>query len=396
MPRVHLPDGRIVNFPYDMTPEQIQAEVVKLIGSSNTQQPPQERSWTDTAVDALPTIGGAIGGLAGIAGGPLGSIGGAALGGAGGEGFRQTINALRGQGVLRTPTQAAQGIVGQAATQGAADVGGQAIGGVLRTVGRGLYRAGALPINQVFQKYGDVIKTGIQNRVPVSKGGYEKAGRLVSARTGEKAARITDADTRVSFNTAGVVDDAMREMQPYAERLRKAGLGDPLKGSHTEPGFASRAQAIVKENAPGLKPSGLEEIKGTIDDTLGPAYQKLRKREMLTPTEKGSMELSQAMSRAQESVVPNYRQMNRGIMDAVGLQKVIGRRTVGSGGNQGLENALTMAAGPSAIPARLMLIPGVASRAGIASHVVGERPAIFSNVIRAALLGLMSSHDEPQ
>lgn len=32
MPRVHLPDGRVVNFPYSMTPEQIQAEVAKLAG----------------------------------------------------------------------------------------------------------------------------------------------------------------------------------------------------------------------------------------------------------------------------------------------------------------------------------------------------------------------------
>src|SRR3990167_1286275 len=58
----------------------------------------QERSWTDTAVDALPMVGGALGGLAGAIGGPVGAIGGAALGGAGGEGFKQSINALRGKG----------------------------------------------------------------------------------------------------------------------------------------------------------------------------------------------------------------------------------------------------------------------------------------------------------
>ena len=96
---VQTPKGT-VEFPDGMA----DADIERILAADNpapvsSHEPGQksERTWTDTAVDALPVIGGALGGIAGAGLGPL-AIGTAAIGGAGGEGFRRAINDLRGKG----------------------------------------------------------------------------------------------------------------------------------------------------------------------------------------------------------------------------------------------------------------------------------------------------------
>lgn len=364
----------------------------KPMASHEPQEAPK-RTWTDTAVDALPTVGGALGGLVGGIGGTVagmgvggvpGAVGGAALGGAAGEGFRQAIQTLRGKEAPRETGEALTGVGKEAATQAAAELGGQAVGGALRMAGRGLYRAAALPIQQM-TKYGDLITEGIANRVPVSKAGIEKAGRIVTSRQAEKAAAVADADQRVAYATKGILNDAEQKLAPFADSQRLAGLADPSQD------FSARATRIEAANGAGMAPSRVETVKGVIDDTLGPAYKKLRAKEALSADERINMELSHAMSRAQESAMPNYREMNKGISDAVGLKKMIERRTGPGGGNQGLENAMTMLGGPAAVPARIAMLPPVLSRAAIASHVIGEHPGVPSNAIRAALLTLLQN-----
>lgn len=394
MPKVHLPDGRIVNFPDDMPPDQITSAVAKL-----AQPAAPARTWTDTAVDALPTIGGAVGGLVGGIGGSVagmgvggvpGALGGATLGGGAGEAAKQLVNRARGVTAPATMGEAAGNIGKEGAVQGASEAAGMGIGYGLRTLGRGLYRAGALPIQQAFTKYGDLIGAGIENRVPVSKSGLEKAGRIITKRTGDKAAAVAEADTRAMFRTPAVVDKALAGTKDFAETQRLAGLGDPTKA------FQARADRIVAENGPGMLPSQLERVKGGIDDVSGGAFKKLRMREPLSPTERMNVDLTSAMGQAQETVIPGYKDMNKGIMDAVGLKKMIARRTLGTGGNQGLENAMLLAGGPAAIPARLAMLPPVSSRLGIASHMAGEHPQASANAVRAALLAMMSAREPGQ
>lgn len=274
------------------------------------------------------------------------------------------------------------GAMGEAAL---GELGGAVVGKGLKLVGRGLYRAGALPLTQMFGKYGDLISKGLDEAVPVTKAGEKKAGFLRTTAQNTKQSAIAAADNTAGFRTQGVVDDAMSRVQGNADDLRRAGLGDPSKS------FQARGGRIVSENGPGVKPSELESIKSTIDDTLGPAYKKLRMKEALAPNERMSMALSHAAGDAQSTVVPNYKALNKEIMDSEGLRKVIARR-IGPGANQGLENALTMAAGPAAIPARLMMLPGVASTAGIAAH---HAAPVMSQATRAALLAMMGSQNEP-
>jgi hypothetical protein len=362
-----------------------------------------ERSMSDRVADALPTVGGAIGGFVGKVPG-LRTLS-AGIGGAAGQGYGSLVKhageipgavadvarnlvaepratlAGFGQGAREGANKAA----GAGATQAAAQGLGEGVAGGLKLAGRGMYRAGALPLVQMFGKYGDLVKKGVEAGVPVTKKGLEKAGRLKTGAQATKAAAVSAADQRASVLTKGVTNDALTRVAGSADDLRRAGLGDPTKA------HLARAGRIEAENPPGLTPSALDRIKGTIDDTLGPAYKKLRGKEALNPTESMNMALSHSAGDTLSTVVPNYKGLNRDVMDAVGLQKMISRRLQG---NQGLENALTML-NPAMLPARIAMLPGVATTAGVKTYQAGKHAAQpVANSVRAALLALLGGEDE--
>lgn len=269
------------------------------------------------------------------------------------------------------------------AQSAASEVGGAVVGKGLKLVGWAMYRAGALPLVNMFGKYGDVIAKGIEEGVPVTQSGLQKASNLKIAAKATKDAAVSAADQTAGIRTQGVVDAALAKVQPEADALRRAGLGDPTQA------FQARGGRILTENGVGLKPSELEGIKSTVDDTLGGAYKKLRMKESLSPAERMNMAIAHAAGDAQAQVVPGYKALNKEVMDAEGVRRMIARRLQG---NQGLENALTMAIGPAALPARVAMLPGVASTAGIVTHRVGEHAAApTAAAIRAALLAQMSS-----
>lgn len=317
----------------------------------------------------------------------------AGLGAAGGAGLGAIANAALGN---EQGPQTAGGVLGTMAKEGALGATGEgvgrAVGSAAQLAGRGLYRAGLLPINQVLGKYGDVVKTGVENAVPVSKGGLEQATAIKGARILSKKATLSEADQRAMFSANQIGQDALSKLDTQAADLRRAGEGDPSQL------FESRIKAFVNANPNGtLTPSRLEGVKSTLDDRVGGAYAKLRKREPLTPREQARLELTQAASRAQESVVPGYRQMNRGIMDASGLERAIQRRTQGSGGNQGLENALTMLGGISALPTRLLMLPQVLSTAGIGAYKAGQAATVpLAQTLKAALIAALGGTNDQQ
>jgi hypothetical protein len=273
-----------------------------------------------------------------------------------------------------------------AATQGVIGATGPVIGTGLKLAGRGMYRVALAPIQKVLSKYGDVVGEGLRTATPVSKEGLAKATAEKTTRMATKASALADADQRVAFSSKQISDEASKPLSTYAVKQVRAGLPDPT------PDFSDRLAQFRAANPNGsLTPSSLDEIKGTIDDTLGGAYRKVRAREPITGSEKAGMEMSRAMSRANEAAVPQYREMNRSIMDAEGLRQAIERRTLGSGGNQVLDTLLMLLKGPSAIPGRVAMMPEVLSRGGIGAYKAGPVVQKWTPTsLRAALVSALS------
>lgn len=336
----------------------------------------------DHPVQALAILGGlAAAPLTG--GGSLAATAAASgLGAAGGAGLGSIVNAKRGGS--DGPTTAA-GVAKTMATEGALGAVGEGIGraasGALKLAGRGFYRTALQPTQKALSKYGDLVGEGLEQRVPVSASGLEKVSQIKNARLATKNAAVKGADENVGYRTEEIARRASERVEPELGAARRAGLPDGRAA------VTARASQFTAANPAGLKPSETEAIKRTLDDQLGGAFRKVSAREPVTPRERFSMALSKELGDAQAESIPGYRDMNRGVMNAEGLRQAVARRTIGSGGNQGLENALTMFAGPSALPARVAMLPPVLSRVGIGAHDAGRVP--FNLALKTALIAAL-------
>lgn len=197
-------------------------------GDNEASEP--KRTWTDTAVDALPLIGGIAGGLAGLATGP-GAIGTAAIGGAGGEAWKRVINDLRGKGkpADETPGNVLTGI----ATAGAAQGAGQAAGMGLAKVAGALAprvatwalkpsmtlvnrRAGIerLPSARVVK---NITNTVLENRLK----NPDQAAKLVSSLGGQ----VDDVVRAAEQANPKLALDTSKRIPRYIEKLMKSDRG---------------------------------------------------------------------------------------------------------------------------------------------------------------------------
>lgn len=289
---------------------------------------PEPRTWTDTAVDALPMVGGSVGGLLGMAGGPAGAAAGAALGGAGGEGWRRVIQGARGKRNLAqdSMTEAAGGVALEGGKQAAAEVVGGAIGKGLTKVAPRLYRGLLKPSKAIEQGFGgdDVVKTLMDNGVTISEKGLEKVtGRMADSR-GAAMRMVKDAGPGSTFVSPAEV---VREFRPVVETLKKrAAIGQTDELAKV----GERGRRLVRSLGRGVDAEGAQALKETAQDSASGAYRAMERggAKQLGAEDLLDEATARGLRKAVESRVPGVAAQNRT------TQKLIG-------GSRALENALT-------------------------------------------------------
>lgn len=185
--------------------------------------------------------------------------------------------------------------------------------------------------------------------------------------------------------------EAARQIGPLANLVPRSVLGtSQVPGSVITFGDGTPAT--------GMTAKALDTIKGTVDDRLGGAFQKMRQMMPLTTREEGRLALSSAARDTLSDTVPGYQDLNKEIMTTTGLGKALNRRVNGSGANQGLENiasAYGLLSGKlGAAAARVGVNPSVLSQMAI----FGQHAAapLTPDAMRTALLGLMAQNQPDQ
>lgn len=227
------PSGRKIKVTGESAPttqqlEQIFKQAGVLDAPAAPARPEPARTWTDTAVDAIPTaaagVGGLIGGAGGTAfglgfGGVPGAVGGAALGGAAGESARQLINRVRGKEAPATPVDAASAIASEGATQGASELAGAGLVRGARMAAHGLMDFAIRPAPTVAEEFGDIATTALKERLPVgaimpgATKGSQRARAALRQASNETTKLYTDAGARgVSFTPGAVAAGPVRDL----------------------------------------------------------------------------------------------------------------------------------------------------------------------------------------
>ena len=171
----------------DIAAEMDRGERERILGNS---------SW-------LPPVAGAVGGM-------VGGIPGAVIGGAIGEAGRQTaIRQFPGaQGAPETVSGQALSIAREGATQGALQVGGQAIAAGARGTGRWLMDRATTRVSARWARdFPELSQTLIDNALVVSKGGEKEAQRLLRIAKGKATAALQRAEVNGARIPVQLTDD---------------------------------------------------------------------------------------------------------------------------------------------------------------------------------------------
>jgi hypothetical protein len=275
----------------------------------------------DTAVNALPAVGGFTGGMVGL---PLGwgAVGTAAIGGATGEGLKQGINALRGE-----PPASLMDIPKEAVIQGAAQAAGLGIAKVASRAAPWLMNRALNLTERLMREFPDITGTTIENAITVTKGGYEKAKAFIIAAKGKANASLNQA------HAAG----ATVPVSAATKGLDKT-LAEVLAGADINGGLKTLAK-IEKEITAGrgaaLNPMEADALKRDLQGrakTLYAARVAGKGKPKLSVAEQAYADMAKALNTEIDTVTtaagaPGYRAANMEAQEFIGAERGVARGT---------------------------------------------------------------------
>lgn len=384
--------------------------------SSEPQSKP--RSWTDTAVDALPAAGGAVGGLVGGLGGTAfglgiggvpGAVGGAALGGASGEAAKQLVNRMRGVPDVGTMTQAATNIGESGAVQGALEGAGQAVPAALKAGGTAVYRGYLKPsLSRVnLPKATQIVKDAISEALPVTASGAQRASDLIGQLNGKvddllsqatgKTVNMSDIADTVRTWAKRMYDRPGRDPQDYQAVLKVADRLDSHGANPFNPAQpASATMPAANQIKQDLQASarGKFGIPGGTAETAGEKYASSQTRQAIEQQVPDVGPLNARQSR----LIDVARSLNQAIGREGNQSAVQGVKTLESLGvgsaagaadyqRRGNASEAAIVGAVTSLGGRMAMTPAVMSRAAILAVKMGEKlpGTAAADVARAAL-----------
>jgi uncharacterized membrane protein len=393
--RIKLSDGRMVTVEAAQPPsEQEVLSAINAPPSSPAAPQAPARTWTDTAIDALPTAGGFLGSLVGAGKwNPVG-VAGAAVGGTGGEFLRQIANAARGS--ADTPTSFREQI-SRAGTEGAiqagAEGGGRLISAGLRTVAEPIYNFGLGAAKALRREYPAMARTAINEGIAVSPRGTEKAGRLLTRSTNQADAVIAQAEQ------AGASPIATNEVvSGFKDVAGEAGKRARLGQVDDTGAIASRAKAIHLKNKQGIPLSEAQTLKRTAQKSADKAFRaEERGGQVAGVNAELDLATARGLKSAIETRVPAVGPINQrsqalggltqALEDAETRNHMLSRLIVpvAAGATTGFTSGDAKTGLGSAALTAGLTAPGNLSRAALLMDRTG-RARLPENLIRAAIL----------
>lgn len=419
MPRmVKGPDGITHSFPDDATDAEI-SEALSTPPSTARGKP--ARTWTDTAVDALPMVGGMAGGIVGGIGGTVlgmgvggvpGAVGGATLGGGAGEAARQLVNRYRGAEAPSTPLEAATGIATQAGIQGAAEGVGQAIPVALGAGAKAVYRGYLKPslAKQSVGKAAQVVDTALKEALPLTEAGSAHAQQVITDLRGQVDGLLQQSN--------GTID-----LKQIADKVRAFAKTKYFKaGKPTEDFDAAMRVADSIDQHPSVQnpfnPSSpapvnlskANEIKRGLDESIGEANFGIDRGATKTAQKVGRREIRQGIEAQVPQAGPLNAREGRLIDAAKAITKAVARdanqnqlygvKTIAAaayGGEDFHRNGDPYTAAVKALSLRMALTPAVVSRAAIVASRLGRMSgSVPATVAKAAVQAVSEAEQQTQ
>jgi hypothetical protein len=280
--------------------------------TSDLPKPPSEPSVMDSwqtkvarGSRMLPAVGGAVGGVLGAASGLgtagttsiPGALGGAAAGGAVGNLLSQGIRTLVGRDAPETLGQAGTELLEESAFQVPMEMGGRALMGGAKVLGRGLYDAALRPTGTLLQEFPDVVTQALKARMPVgdvipgvTQKGSQMARQARQASSQATARLLDNAGTKggVRFGMADVIE---KPIQSLTERIQNQ--------PETRADLAALGKFVrelLEDKAGDITPIRLKAIKQSAQAVAQPIYKAQQKGMPVTAAQSLSAQMNASVA----------------------------------------------------------------------------------------------------
>ena len=390
--------------------------------------PPEaaDRTWTDSAIDALPTLGMMAGGTVGALGfsafgtpiaGGLGAIEGGAFGAMTGEAAKQHLNRMRGKPSPTTPGEAAARLGKEGVIGAANETLGQGLTKVIAPAAVGVYRGYLKPslAKNMVRKAGQVTKNSMAEGLAITEGGLRKAEGAIAA-ANKEAQRLVD-------QAKGTVD-----IKDIADRVRawaKAKYFQPGKSMKDYQKALKVAAELDQHPALGVPPKGrvlsvdvpvgtANRIKTGIQDSIADAdwgkqagaratTQKIMARMLRHGVESETGGPGGAVARLnarQARLLDSAKAIRAAVNREANQSKLHGSKTLAAAAFGVAEAGRTgnpYFAALKAAALRVGLHPGVATRAAIVASRMGAKSGAAVADVTATVLAMYRDGlpDEP-
>lgn len=376
---------------YGAMAEQARTPSETLSGATGIGAPPNR------IVEALPTVGGLIGGVSGAGKtNPVGMLL-AAAGGSIGEVARQALQAWNGRWDVVPPDVQSQitGIIAEGAKQGGLEAGGRYIvGPVLKILGRATYRSALKPSVEVRREFGgrEVTDTLVDAGVPITRtgAGTERTSQLLNEAGQDTAQTIAAADA------SGVKPVNMRPVVAELGRTRDRAANRVVRGPATAEVNVMRDAALA-ENPGRVSITRAQAMKQAEQDLATAAYKAEAKGATVNSIDTAMHEdLARGLRQAIERRIPSIADKNKRTQDIIGALKAISQAEGRIANNNiiGMGDMLALGSGvgAAAITGRPMAAavgvlqevltrPEIASRLGIVMDRAGK-PLVTPQALR--------------
>lgn len=349
----------------------------------------------DRAVEALPTaMATGMGLLGGGRSNPVGMVL-AGLGGAGGEGIRQTVNAIQGDWdqVPVNLTEQVKAMGAEGAKQAAFEGAGRAlVGPAMQWLGSGIYRSALKPSVAVRAEFPNVTQTLVKEGVPITRSGAgaDKAATLVK----ESGQEVMNVLQRAQ--AAGAKPVTMRPVAKSLERTREMVSDQAIREADLQKVDKVR-NALLKENPQAVDLPRAQAMKQAEQRRAVAAYQKQARGAPVNEVRLSTREdIARGLREAIERRVPDVGPMNKRTQELIGALKAVSAAEgrIANNNMVGMGDALALGSGALGfstmgpkgaaigIVQEVLTRPEIASRLGITLDRAGQ-PIITAQALRA-------------
>lgn len=386
-------------------------------------------SLRDRAANAMgigPAVGATVGSMAG-------GVPGAAIGGAAGTGFEQLVrHAKEIPGALKDvasnlvshPRETLGGFV-EGAKEGATDAGisaavnagleygGQAVMNKVGSAAKAVYRGYLKPslAGHSIKDAQAIVDTAIAEGLPIDKIGKERAQTLITSLKGQVKQILNDRQ-HISQNAFGDIDlhEVANKVRTFAkDKYYRAGR--PTGDFEAAMKVADNIDAHPSLNLPPGQPPGPQpvtlteanEVKRTLQSSAGDLAFGVQRSAGTEAEKHGAYQIRTELEKRASAIGPlNAREsklidvakaLNHAIEREANQNALVGVKSVLAAGAGGAEYGRTrdpFAAVTTALAARALMTPAVASRAAILASKLGKVPGVVPATAARVALAVVS------